>query len=88
MLRSLAFARRRFASSAGSGAPTRIADLVAAREADSADAPALVVPGSDVRWTYGEFVDRARCFAAGLAEMGYRPGERLGARLDLSLIHI
>ena len=84
MLRSLAFARRRFASSAGSGAPTRIADLVAAREADSADAPALVVPGSDVRWTYGEFVDRARCFAAGLAEMGYRPGERLGARLDNS----
>ena len=52
-----------------------------ARAADSAETLALVVPSSDTRWTYGELIDRARWFAAGLHEMGYAPGQRLGARL-------
>ena len=79
---SLALARRHLASSAS--APARIADLVALRAVEGADHLALVVPETDVRWTYGELVDRARCFASGLSEMGYAPGQRLGARLDNS----
>ena len=79
---SLALARRHLASSAS--APARIADLVALRAVEGADDLALVVPETDVRWTYGELVDRARCFASGLSEMGYAPGQRLGVRLDNS----
>ena len=79
---ALALARRHLASSA---APvTRIADLVNARAADSTETLALVVPSADIRWTYGELLDRARWFAAGLHEMGYAPGQKLGARLDNS----
>ena len=36
------------------------------------------------RWTYGELADRVQCFASGLHEMGYCPGQRLGVRLDNS----
>ena len=63
---------------------SRVADLVNARFGDSPETTALVVPSSDTRWTYGELVDRARWFAAGLHEMGYAPGQRLGARLENS----
>ena len=79
---ALALARRHLASSATPA--TRIADLVNARAADSTETLALVVPSADIRWTYGELLDRARWFAAGLHEMGYAPGQKLGARLDNS----
>ena len=79
---ALALARRHLASSATP--TTRIADLVNARAADSTETLALVVPSADIRWTYGELLDRARWFAAGLHEMGYAPGQKLGARLDNS----
>lgn len=90
MLRSAvaAHARRHLSaassSSSAGGHPTRIAELVRARGADASDAPALVVPAANVRWTYGELVDRIHCFANGLNEMGYAPGQRLGVRLDNS----
>ena len=79
---ALALARRHLASSAAPA--TRIADLVNARAADSTETLALVVPSADIRWTYGELLDRARWFAAGLHEMGYAPGQKLGARLENS----
>lgn len=97
MLRSAlaACARRRqftnIASSSTPQAPTRIGHVLAAREKDAADAVAVVVHGGAsassassgaTRWTYGEVWDRARWFAAGLSEMGYAPGQRLGVRLD------
>ena len=87
MLRSAAaaFARRHLSAASSSGAPpTRIAELVSARATDAPDALALVVPASNIRWTYGELVDRINCFASGLHEMGYAPGQRLGVRLDNS----
>jgi hypothetical protein len=79
---ALAVARRHLGSSAVPA--SRVADLVNARFGDSPETTALVVPSSDTRWTYGELVDRARWFAAGLHEMGYAPGQRLGARLENS----
>ena len=79
---ALAIARRHLASSAAPA--TRIADIVNARAVDSTETLALVVPSADIRWTYGELLDRARWFAAGLHEMGYAPGQKLGARLENS----
>ena len=35
----------------------------------------------EVRWTYGELIDRAKVFAAGLRDMGYGPGQRLGVKM-------
>lgn len=79
---ALAVARRHLTSRVGPA--THIVDLVNARASDSAETLAVVVPSSDTRWTYGELCDRARWFAAGLQEMGYAPGQKLGVRLDNS----
>ena len=34
-----------------------------------------------MRWSYGELIDRAKVFAAGLSDMGYGPGQRLGVKM-------
>ncbi|HEX8602210.1 MAG TPA: AMP-binding protein [Pseudoduganella sp.] len=48
---------------------------IAARHGDS---EALVVPHQGVRWTYGELDGRVTRLAAGLLELGLRPGDRVG----------
>ena len=64
-----------------SAAPAqRIAELIA-RLRDHEDREAIVFPAHErdvlgnvqpeVRWSYGELIDRARVFAAGLNDMGY-----------------
>ncbi|MBR0936645.1 AMP-binding protein [Bradyrhizobium jicamae] len=39
---------------------------------------ALVVRHQDIRWTYGEFRTRVDALAAGLLELGLKPGDRVG----------
>lgn len=39
---------------------------------------ALVVPYQDIRWTYRELAEQVETFAAGLAALGLKPGERIG----------
>ena len=74
-----------------SAAPAqRIAELIA-RLRDHEDREAIVFPAHErdvlgnvqpeVRWSYGELIDRARVFAAGLKDMGYGPGQRLGVKM-------
>ena len=74
-----------------SAAPAqRIAELIA-RLRDHKDREAIVFPAHErdvlgnvqpeVRWSYGELIDRARVFATGLKDMGYGPGQRLGVKM-------
>ncbi|HWE99741.1 MAG TPA: AMP-binding protein [Caulobacteraceae bacterium] len=42
------------------------------------DAPALIVPFQDVRWSWKELAQRAEALAAGLLALGLVPGERIG----------
>ncbi len=48
----------------------------AARQAT--DSPAIVVPGQDVRWSWGELRDRVEAVARGLLTLGLQPGDRVG----------
>ena len=76
---------RRLLSSAEEAGPShkRIADLITARTKGGwAEAPALVIPTKDIRWSYGELGDRIKSFAFGLRDLGYEPGnDRLGIKL-------
>ena len=77
-------AHRLLSSAEASPSYKRIAELVAARTTQGAwaDAPALVVPSKDIRWSYGELGDRVKSFAFGLQDLGYVPGkDRLGVKL-------
>lgn len=42
------------------------------------DAPALVVPRQDVRWSYERLRRETDAFAAGLVALGLQPGDRIG----------
>ena len=42
------------------------------------DHEALVVPHQDIRWTWAELKQQVDDFAAGLIELGFEPGERIG----------
>ncbi len=42
------------------------------------DGEALVVAHQQIRWTWAELRDEARCFAQGLIALGLNPGERIG----------
>jgi len=42
------------------------------------DAPALVVPFQDVRWSYERLRRETDAFAAGLIALGLKPGDRIG----------
>jgi crotonobetaine/carnitine-CoA ligase len=59
--------------------------LLDQRAAQTPDATMLVwepFDGPQQRWSYGEFVDRARRVAAGMARRGIGPGDRVLVHLD------
>ena len=57
---------------------TTIGRVLAERSRNFPDAPALVVPGQGIDWTWSQLAEHADRLATGLLRLGLRRGDRLG----------
>jgi len=66
----------------GASATSLLSETIGARldavAAATPEAPALVVPFQDVRWSYERLRRETDAFAAGLLALGLQPGDRIG----------
>lgn len=53
----------------------RASSLASAVAGHRAHADAVLAPQQGIAWTYGELDEKARCLAAGLEDIGYKPGD-------------